>query len=197
MRKLFVLFLWLFLLLFVVASLYISFTSYLASRDRMILANVSTFLLKVREGERRIQLPYPDQTVIVYTEKPSGERYMSANATGPLDRDKYSYVTRSLRSGTIYMYVRKIDPLDYLLFVSREPLYTGLLVASLLLYLSIFYFTVREFELAQGGRLTEEFLSRVKALRLTLATVKVLPEESVNEMKKVVDSILKYRPSKK
>jgi len=197
MRKLFVLFLWLFLLLFVVASLYISFTAYLASRDSMVLANVSTFILRMKEGQREIRLPYPDQTVIVYTAKPSGERFVSTNAAVPIDRDSFIYVSRSIRSGTLHMYVKKINPLDYVLFVSREPLYIGLLVASVLLYISIFYFTVREFELAQGGRITEELMNRLKALRLTLATVKILPEESVNEMKRVVDSILKHRLSKR
>ncbi len=197
MRRFFVFFLWLFLLVFVVASLYISFTAYLAKRDSMILANVSAFILKIREGERKIPLPYPGQTVIVYTARPSGEKFVSANATAPIDRDSFNYVTRSIGSGTLHMYVRKVSLRDYLLFVSGEPFYVGLLVSSLLLYLSLFYFTIREFELAHGGRITEELMNRLKALRLTLATVKVLPEESVSEMKKVVDSILKHRSGKR
>jgi len=197
MKKLLIFSLWLFLLLFVVASFYISFTSYLAKRDAMILSNVSTFLLKVKKGEKVVKLPYPDYTVMVYTEKPSGEKYVSANVTAPMDRDRYIHIARTLEGGTLYMYVRRIDPADYILFVSAEPLYIGLLVASFLLYVSIFYFTIREFELAHEGSLTEDLMKRVKALRLTLATMKVLPEESVNEMKKVVDSILKYRITKK
>ena len=93
--------------------------------------------------------------------------------------------------------MKKIDPLDYLNFVGQNHLYTGLIVASVLLYLSIFYFTVKEFELAQSGGITEELMNRLKALRLTLATFKVIPEESVDEMKRVVDSILRHRSSKR
>jgi len=192
MRRTFVFFLWLFLLIFVLASLYVSFTAYLVERDKKILANISTFFLEVERGKEKIQLPHPEYSVIVYMKKPD-KKFMSANVLSSIDRSKYLSLTVPRGRDVAYLYVRKIDLIDYLSFVGRVPLYTGLLVASLLLYLSIFYFTVREFELTQRGGVTEELMNRLKAFRLTLATFRVIPEESIDEMKKIVDSILKKR----
>ncbi len=196
MRRTFVFFLWLFLLLFVIASLYISFTAYLKDRDRKILTNLSTFFLQAREGKSKVSLPFPDTTILVYAKR-TGEKFVSSNALSSIDRAKYDLVQINLGKDKVYAYVKKIDPLDYLNFVGQNHLYTGLIVASVLLYLSIFYFTVKEFELAQSGGITEELMNRLKALRLTLATFKVIPEESVDEMKRVVDSILRHRSSKR
>ena len=122
---------------------------------------------------------------------------MSSNAVSGVDRGEYDLVFIPIGNDKVYAYVKKIELLDYLNFVAQNQLYTGLIVASILLYLSIFYFTVKEFELAQSGSITEELMNKLKALRLTLATFKVIPEESVDEMKRVVDSILGNKPSKK
>lgn len=196
MRRGFVFFLWLFLLVFVIASFYISFTAYLKDRDRKILTNIGEFLIKANQGKSNIALPYPDQTVLVYLRKPEG-KFMSANALSNIDRSKFELVSVIAEGNTVYVYVKKVDPVEYLLFVGQNRFYTGLLVASFLLYISIFYFTLREFELNRGGELTEELINKLKALRLTLATLKVIPEESVEEMKKVVDGILRHKVSKR
>ncbi len=196
MRKSFVFFLWIFLLLFVVASLYISFTAYIKDRDRKVFSNVSTFFLRMSQGEEKIELPYPEYTVIVHMRKPEG-KFLSANAVSSVDREAYELINLGRGRDVTYIYVKKIDPVDYLMFVSQNLLFMGLLVANILLYLSIFYFTVKELELAQGGGVPAELMNRLKALRLSLATFKVIPEESVKEMRKVVDDILKNRSSKR
>ncbi|NPA40907.1 MAG: hypothetical protein GXO18_01350 [Aquificae bacterium] len=196
MRKPFIFFLWLFLLVFVIASLYISFTAYLYERDAKLLANISAFFVGVNSGLEKVSIPYPKYTVIMYKKEPSG-KFVSSNALPPEERDNYIQVEMPVRDGKLFLYVRKIDLKEYLSFVGSNTFYTGLLVASLLLYLSIFYFTLKEFEIAQRGALTEELLNRLKALRLTMATLKVIPEESVEEMKKLVDGILKDRLSKR
>jgi len=196
MRKPFVFFLWLFLLVFVLSSIYISFTAYLYDRDAKILANMSSFFLGVKEGVDRVSIPYPEYTVIMYAREPSG-KFVSSNVGSPIERELYVHIVMPVKDGTVYMYVRKVQLLEYLAFVGKHNLYTGLLVASVLLYFSIFYFTLKEFELAERGGLTEELLNRLKALRLTMATLKIIPEESIDEMKKLVDNILKHRLSKR
>jgi hypothetical protein len=196
MRNVFIFFLWVFLLIFVVASLYISFTDYLYTRDMKILSNVTAFLTGIGEENKKVHIPYPEETVIMLSRKPAG-MFVSANVGSPIDREKYTQMTLRVKEGVIYMYVRKVDIIGYLLFISDKPLYIGLLTASFLLYLSIFYFTLKEFQLTKKETLTEELLARIKALRLTLATLKLIPEESVDEMKRIVDAILGHRITKK
>jgi len=196
MRKPFIFLLWLFLLLFAVASVYISFSSYIYDREAKILANVSAFFVAVREGVERISVPYPKYTVLLYRKEPQG-KFVSSNTLSPEEKSNYIQMEIPVSNGVLYMYVRKVELRDFLSFVSGNTFYTGLLLVSFLLYLTIFYFTLKEFEIGQRGALTEELTNRLKALRLTLATLKVIPEESVEEMKKLVDSILKDKFSKR
>ena len=196
MRNLFIFILWIFLLGFVISSLYISFTDYLYTRDSRILTNTLAFFMKIREGEQKIDIPYPDETVIMLQQRPAG-KFLSTNVGEPIDRSKYTQITLRVENSVAYMYIRKIDIMGYFLFISNRPLYIGLLTASILLYLSIFYFTIKEFQLTHRETLTEELLSRIKALRLTLATLKLIPEESAEEMKKIVDAILSNRITKR
>ena len=196
MRNLFIFILWIFLLGFVIASLYISFTDYLYTRDSKVLTNTLAFFMKMREGQQRIEIPYPEETVIMLQQRPAG-KFLSTNVGEPIDRSKYTQITLRVENSVAYMYIRKIDLIGYFLFISNRPLYIGLLTASILLYLSIFYFTIKEFQLTQRETLTEELLSRIKALRLTLATLKLIPEESAEEMKRIVDAILSNRITKR
>ena len=196
MRNLFIFILWIFLLGFVIASLYISFTDYLYTRDSRVLTNTLAFFMKMREGQQRIEIPYPEDTVIMLQQRPAG-KFLSTNVGKPIDRSKYTQITLRVENNVAYMYIRKVDVIGYFLFISNRPLYIGLLTASILLYLSIFYFTIKEFQLTQRETLTEELLSRIKALRLTLATLKLIPEESAEEMKRIVDAILSNRITKR
>ncbi len=192
MRKLFVFFLWLFLLLFVLASFYISFTAYLYERDAKLLSNVSAFFIGVQAGRSNISLPYPEYTVIIFNKRSEG-KVTSSNVGSPVARENYVHITMPIGEDVLYMYVKKINFRDYIAFVSNKPLYIGLLTVSLLLYMSIFYFTLNELQTVRQEETISELLGKLKALRLTLATFKVIPEESLEEMKKIVDSILKQK----
>ncbi len=189
MKRLFIFFLWLFLLGFVLSSLYISFTDYLYDREAKILGNVTTFMDRMAKGEDNVRIPNPGFSVFIYSDK-RGNKIVSSNVRNPGDRGAFLNLSFPLEEGRIYMYVKKVDLLDYLFFVSQNPFYTGLLVASLLLYITIFYFTLRELQIPQRVTLTEDLINRLKALRLTLATLRVIPEESVDELKRIVDSII-------
>ncbi|MDQ7038926.1 MAG: hypothetical protein Q9N26_07000 [Aquificota bacterium] len=189
MKRVFIFFLWIFLLAFVLSSLYISMTDYLYTRDTKILRNVVHFLEKTKEGEDKVRLPHPDMSIFIYSDR-QGNKLVSDNVRNPGDRGAYLNVKVPLEDGNLYAYLKKVDPIDYLIFVSQNPFYTGLLVASLLLYITIFYFTLRELQVPQRVTLTEDLINRLKALRLTLATLRVIPEESVDELKRIVDSII-------
>ncbi len=189
MKRAFIFFLWLFLLGFVLSSLYISFTDYLYHRDTKVLRNVTYFLDRVDKGENNIKLPHPYTSVFIFSDK-HGNKIVSANVRNPGDRGKFFKMDIRTEGGNLYMYIKKVDPVDYILFVSQNPFYTGLLVASFLLYITIFYFTLRELQVPQRVTLTEELINKLKALRLTLATLRVIPEESVDELKRIVDSII-------
>lgn len=196
MKKGLVFSLWLFLIMFIIASLYISFSAYLHERDRKTMTNVSVFIMGVSRGQKEVKLPYPEQTIFVYTKRPTG-KFVSANAVSGRDREEFDLFSLTVGKDTVYVYVKKVSLSGFFAYVSRSPLHIGLLVASFLLYVSMFYFTVKEFEITREEGITEDLMNRLKALRLTLATFKVIPEESVEEMKRVVDGILRHKLSKR
>lgn len=198
MKKAPVLLLWLFLLIFMVASFYISFTAYLMDREKRVLSNLSSFFVKVMDGEKSVRLPFPEDSILILV-KGTQERFMSTNALFNMDKDRYYMIYRQIGKDRLYMYVRKISLFSYIDFISRNIYYGGLILASILLYATVSYFTVKEFELSRGeptGGITDDLMNKLKAFRLALATSKVIPEESISEMKRVLDGILKDKGSK-
>ncbi len=196
MKKGFLFGLWLFLLLFNLAAVYISFTAYVYERERKILRNIGEFIQGLASKRETINISYPELTYILYTHRRTGERFVTSNVDAGIVRDMYIYTVIDLRDAVIYVYTKKISFKEYLIFVSSQPLYIGLLVAGLLLYITIFYYTVKELEVKEPV-ISEEVINKLKAIRLTLATFKIIPEESVEEMKKLVDSILKHTLNKR
>lgn len=188
MRRNLIFFLWIFLLAFVLVSFYLSLNAYLKERDRRITTNITAFFLGMKG--RMVNLPFQESAMLVYS-KGSGEKFMSSNVlSNPWQ--EYDLIQVRVGNDELIAYVKKVSIVDYVSFLLQNYLYAGLMLASLLLYLSVFYFTIKELELSGGGGITEELVNKLKALRLTLATFKIIPEESVEEMRRLVDSILKH-----
>jgi len=188
MRRNLIFFLWIFLLAFVLVSFYLSLNAYLKERDRRVTTNITAFFLGMKE--KMVNLPFQESAMLVYS-KGSGEKFMSSNVlSNPLQ--EYDFIRVRVGNDELVAYVKKVSVVDYANFLLQNYLYAGLMLASLLLYLSVFYFTIKELELSGGGGITEELVNKLKALRLTLATFKIIPEESVEEMRRLVDSILKH-----
>ncbi len=202
MRKPFIFFLWLFLLVFVIASLYISFTAYLYERDAKLLANVSAFFVGVNKGKEKIDIPYPEYGHIIYRVSPK----MTFKSSNPLPTDYMSKFTTfqfSFNGSKVYVFAKKVNLRDYLDFVSQNVFYLGLLIMSLALYPLVFYFTLKEFEPKEQvagkepGEIPQDLINRLKAIRLSIATNKIIPEESAQEIKQLLDEILESKLTKK
>ncbi len=175
------------------ATFIFSFWEYSSQMHKSVLRNVATFMVNAAEGRNFVNLPDPDYSLIALKTK-DGQRFISSNMNLPFDSTFYSSVRVSVGESEATIYYKKPTPTDYVMFLASKPVYAGMLLASVFLFISLMLYVAAETKPTPAKSklaVDERFMDKLKALRLTLATMKIIPEESAKEMRKVIDSILK------
>lgn len=195
--------LWVFILLFSLATFYVSYTAYIHQKERQVVENISTFLHDYLE-KGIVSLPYPE--VMVLKVKKEGRIFATANFNNPISTENFLYSVKGKDDKSVEVYLRKSSLEEFMLFLFASPV---LLAANLLLfviYLSFFYFMVKELEvkvpekvkevLEEKPTLSAELINQVKALRVLLHTEKILGKEASEKAKNLVDEILRKLENK-
>lgn len=201
MKRLILLFLWIFLLIFSLSSFYISYSAFNEERTQKITNNFGTFLLAIPENKVVI-LPNPEFTIIKV--RKSGQIFMSANAVKPFDPKLYSGFKRSFDGTLVEVYIKNATLDDFIMFLVANPVFGGLLAFVMLLYVAFFYFTVNELKEVKVIKKAEkelpfdpkEVVNSLKALKVLLHTEKILKEESVEKAKTILDETIKKLENK-
>jgi len=165
-----------------------SFELYAKNRQEKINANIVKFMLDTQKGLPSVKLPYPEYSMIIL-KRSDGKIISTSNITSIFDERFYVSHTQKDREGNeVYLYVKNSNLGEYLYFFLENPLSFGVLLSGLfLVLLGIFLvYTQKSFSDAYMG-----FIKELKAVRLFLATSKVIPEESIEKAKAVIDNILK------
>jgi len=165
-----------------------SFELYAKNRQEKISANVMQFILDAQKGLTSVKLPYPEYSMIIL-KKSDGKIISTSNITSVFDERFYvSYTQKDREGNEVYLYVKKSNLGEYLYFFLENPLSFGILLSGLfLVLLGIFLvYTQNSF-----SGVSMELVKELKALRLLLATSKVIPEESIEKAKAIIDNILK------
>ncbi len=180
------------ILLLVFGSTFVlSFAEYSTERERKIVKNIATFMVNTQEDRNIVNIPEPDYSLITLRTK-DGKSFISSNMNLPFDSSLYLSTRASVGGSSAIVYYKKVSLSDYLLFLVSKPVYLGMLGASAFLFIALLIYISGETRQIVGKTTVDEkFMDKVKALRLTLSTMKIVPEESAQEMKKVIDSILK------
>jgi len=201
MKRLILLFLWIFLLIFSLSSFYISYSAFNEERTQKITNNFGTFFLAIPENKVVI-LPNPEFTIIKV--RKSGQIFMSANAVKPFDPKLYSGFKRSFDGTLVEVYIKNATLDDFIMFLVANPVFGGLLAFVMLLYVAFFYFTVNELKEVKVIKKAEkelpfdpkEVVNSLKALKVLLHTEKILKEESVEKAKTILDETIKKLENK-
>jgi len=165
-----------------------SFEFYAKNRQEKINANVMQFILDTQKGLPSVKLPYPEYSMIIL-KRSDGKIISTSNIISVFDERLYVSHTQKDREGNeVYLYVKNSNLGEYLYFFLENPLSFGLLLSGLfLVLLGIFLvYTQKSF-----SGVSMELVKELKALRLLLATSKVIPEESIEKAKAIIDNILK------
>jgi hypothetical protein len=116
-----------------------------------------------------------------------------------MDINMYSsYHKISPTKAEVYIYTRKYNLGEYIEELLKNPTSFGIALAGLILFtMGIVYMLIPQTQhKSTEGKMVEKTYpqgleSKLKALRLAIATHGVIPKESIEEAKRILDDILK------
>lgn len=170
-----------------------SFELYAKERQRKININMAGFILDVYNGAPSSKTPYPEYSTIILKTQ-DGKVITTENLLKVFDESMYSSdLYKDKRGNEIYVYVKKPTLGEYLYFFLENPLSFGVLISgALMLFVGLFLlFTTEVRAVTSSKEIDDGFINGLKALRLTLSTSRIIPEESLDQAKRILDDILK------
>ncbi len=177
-----------------VSSLYIGIDKFVIERDKKISKNIAVFIVKKEQGEENISLTYPEYTIIITRDK-EGNIFNSMGRANIdfSDLNGSGYAEKGYEAN---VYIKKMSINNLVKFLMENYVIMGTIISSFFLFIILYYAIIREIgetsptKKDEGVKVNEEFIKKLKALKLTIATHKIIPEESIEQMKKIVDSLL-------
>jgi len=180
-------------------GMYTSFETYAIEKQEKINANFASFVLSVCENKELKNVEYPDQGFFIF--KPSEGKIFTYGQVfqNPTDINMYSsYHKISPTKAEVYIYTRKYNLGDYIEELLKNPTSFGIALAGLILFaIGIAYMLVPQTQQKSiEGKTVEKTYpqgleEKLKALRLAIATHRIIPKESIEEAKRIIDNILK------
>ncbi len=180
-------------------GIYTSFEIYAIKKQEKINANFASFMLSVCENKGLKNIEYPDQGFFIF-KTVEGKIFTYGQVfLNPMDINMYSsYHKISPTKAEVYIYTRKYNFGEYIEELLRNPTSFGIALAGLILFaIGIVYTPILQAQHKNTeGKIVEKTYPqglerKLKALRLAIATHGILPKESVEEAKRILDNILK------
>lgn len=189
--------------LIAVFGFYTSFEVYVIDRLSKSSESIGHFLIKAIQNDTLIEVPNASNTIITL-ETPEGKTYATQGINLPIDKGMYYHFRKNADGYNFVLYIKSINIFEYLEYLLGNPAAMGISIAGGILILMGIYTVLSsgapdvpvpkeqeskpEPEKVQGY--DDELIKHLKALRLTLATSKIIPEESLEKAKSIIDSIL-------
>ncbi len=183
---------------------YTSFEIYVKDKLGKSSENIGYFLIKVMQGETLINTPDKLNTILTL-KTPEGKVYATQNINLPVDKETYYHFQKIVDNHGFNLYVKSTSIFEYIEYIVNNPMAIGISLSGIFLILIGIYTaissqttkhipqekeTITTVEKTQPYEYEDELIKRLKALRITLATSKIIPEESLEEAKSIIDSIL-------
>ncbi len=196
MKRIILLLVWILLVLFTMASFYISYSAFVDERNKKISEDISALLIAIPR-QSIVYLPYPELLAVKINK--DGKIMRTANTLKPVDLSKYDVAVRRIENNSVEVYVKKPSLDEFMIFLVSKPVFGGLLAFIFIIYVSFFYLTVSELREVRIIKKVEkrgidfnkdELLKKLKAIKLLFHTEKILKGESVEKAKKIVDELI-------
>jgi hypothetical protein len=186
-------------------GIYTSFEIYAIKMQEKINANFAGFVLSVCENKELKNVEYPDQGFFIF--KPvEGKIYTYGQVfQNPTDVNMYlSYHKVSPSKSEVYIYTRKYNFGEYIEEMLKKPTSLGIALAGLMLSaIGIVYMLIPQAQ-RKGTEVKivektypPDLERKLKAVRLAIATHGVIPRESIEEAKRILDDIFKEMEGRK
>jgi uncharacterized membrane protein len=186
-------------------GIYTSFEIYAIKKQEKINANFAGFILSVCENKELKNIEYPDQGFFIFKTAEGKVFTYGQVFQNPTDINMYSSYYKILPSKTeVYIYTRKYNFGEYIEELLKNPTSFGIALAGLiLLAVGIVYMLIpqAQYKSTEEKIVEKTYLQglerKLKALRLAIATHGVIPKESIEEAKRILDDILKEKEGRK
>ncbi|WP_333784090.1 hypothetical protein [Thermocrinis sp.] len=187
-------------------GIYASFEIYSTKKQEKMNANFATFFLSTLKNEKIKKLDYPDQGFFIFKSSEGKVSVTDEILLIPMDGSAYiSYSKKDPSNTEVYIYVKKYSFTEYVEELMKNPTILGIALSGIIFFLiGVFYmllqkpfYQAKEVMSQKGKELPSNLENKLKALRLALATHKIIPQESSNEAKKILDDILKEMEGRK
>ena len=185
-------------------GIYTSFEIYAIKKQEKINANFASFILSVYEGKELKSIDYPDQGFFIF--KPAEGRIYTYGQVfqNPTDANMYlSYHKISPSKSEVYIYTRKYNFGEYIEEMLKNPTSLGIALAGLILSaIGVYKLILQAQQKSTEVKIVEknypqDLEGKLKALRLAIATHEVIPKESIEEAKRILDDIFKDMEGRK
>ncbi len=186
-------------------GIYTSFEIYAIKKQEKINANFASFMLSVYEGKELKKMDYPDQGFFIF-KTAEGKIYTYGQAfQNPIDINMYSSYHKKLPSkAEVYIYTRKYNFGEYIEEMLKNPTSLGIALAGLILSaIGIVYMLIPQAQQKSTEvKIVEktyppDLERKLKAVRLAIATHRIIPKESIEEAKRILDNIFKEMEGRK
>jgi hypothetical protein len=180
-------------------GIYTSFEIYAIKKQEKINANFADFILSIRENEELKNIEYPDQGFFIF-KTAEGKIFTYGQVfQNPTDINMYSsYHKISPTKAEVYIYTRKYNFGEYIEELLRNPTSFGIALAGLILSaIGVAYMLIPQTQQKNtegkvvGKTCPQGLEEKLKALRLVIATHRILPKESIEDARRILDNILK------
>ncbi|SHK25658.1 hypothetical protein [Thermocrinis minervae] len=172
-----------------------AFTLYANNKLKKVNTNFAKYMLDVYSGASSVKLPYEDINIFVLRDN-TGKVIATLNTINTLDIQAFTYTQQKSTAAVFSVYTKSFSIGEFTNVLMDNPAWTGIFFSGfILLALGLFNLVSRSDQIkveTERKLLSDEYIiNKLKALRLTIGTAKLLPEESLQEAKKILDDILK------
>ena len=186
-------------------GIYTSFEIYAIKKQEKINANFAGLILSVCENKELKNIEYPDQGFFIFKTAEGRVFTYGQLFQNSTDINMYSSYHKILPTkAEVYIYTRKYNFGEYIEELLKNPTSFGIALAGLMLFaIGIIYtLTPQVQHKSTEVKIVEKTYpqgleKKLKALRLAIATHAIIPKESIEEAKRILDDILKEMEGRK
>ncbi len=177
------------------AGQWVAFEIYANTKLLRIGENLSQFVHGLYSGDTLIKLNKGDESIFILRTA-GGKVITTNNAIGPLKVEDFISASYSKGGDHVYAYIKRVSFSEYLNVLLERPFALGISLSGLILFLSGLILLFKGYKPIEEKELQEDILRKLKALRVSFATSRIIPKESLFEAEKIMDDIIKRMEGK-
>ncbi|MCS7171659.1 MAG: hypothetical protein N3D14_01790 [Aquificaceae bacterium] len=181
--------------LLLLAGQWMAFEIYTKEKFSKINKNMASFAYGLYAGESLVKLPNPEEGIFLLRLR-DGRVIATDNVLTPLSIEDFTYYNHKVSGDNVYIYTKRVELGEYISIFTERPLALGVFLSGLCLFLLGFLAIFKGLRLPMVKQKqylpnSEELLRKLKAIRTAFALNKIIPNESFQEAKRILDDIIK------